>query len=717
MKKNKFETFEQVLHELETYNDNTENVIDITNDLQNIHQLINSQEFSIAVIANMSSGKSTFINALFGDDVLPAFTEATTDCVTYIYSDDDDSNNQAVIHFEDEKQPCTIALENVKKELKHYAKKDSPTIDDKYKKVNKIELDWDFVNINTSTDSKIKVTFIDTPGPNNTGDFALKHKNQTGELIKSIDMVIFLFDYIQLDANLSSDEQGIWSQLKKRKEKDENFGIYFVINKIDAALEDLMADTKDTEDKEVRKELRQEQWTNAKNKAIQKIQVAASKHGFEDANIYTVASSWALLDRKKKDEDEDDDLDDIKKKKFKRVWDDDYENKFYEFLGLSKLESDINDFIKTQIEEKIFNKIYFYIQQLIQNKMLLLEKELQLSKQGEDEVRKNIDNTKLYIDEEIPNQLMSYHKVQDKIKSDFMENIRILLKEKFADYYSKDILIEIVLYMSSCAEILSINNNYFLENLTDIQTAEFITQVDNLHNETTLRKLDELKFPIPADKQDAFIQYYYDFARGMASAEQFEAEIKDELSEHFNSTVHKLAGEYELSKDYIETEINKHLNISFDYEENQGGESTDINNTETDWLKTGSIIAGGAIVGAMLPAIAIGGAIGWGIGSVFGIGLNKLNEDKITIDEQDTYEWLDSISKDYFSKIEPSILNDFETNFNILDDFSKKIFYDLQKEKKQEILILANNLLMMKENTSQSQTALNNLQKILKLLE
>ena len=50
--------------------------------LEDVKQNLDKQEYKIAVVANMSSGKSTFINALFGKEVLPAFNHATTDSAT-----------------------------------------------------------------------------------------------------------------------------------------------------------------------------------------------------------------------------------------------------------------------------------------------------------------------------------------------------------------------------------------------------------------------------------------------------------------------------------------------------------------------------------------------------------------------------------------------------------------------------------------------------------
>ena len=94
------------------------------NSIEDIKYLLN-KEYKIAVVANMSAGKSTFINAMFADDILPAYTDATTDCPIYIYSDDDPDNDKAIVEFSDGRVPIELNKEEVKKELKLYAKKDS----------------------------------------------------------------------------------------------------------------------------------------------------------------------------------------------------------------------------------------------------------------------------------------------------------------------------------------------------------------------------------------------------------------------------------------------------------------------------------------------------------------------------------------------------------------------------------------------------------------
>ena len=144
--------------------------------LEEIKEKLDNQEYKIAVVANMSSGKSTFINALFGKEVLPAYNHATTDSATYIYSKPN-IEKKAEIFFSDNKENLKV-FENIESEIKQYAQKDEDCKDDKYKNVEKIDLYYPFENLQTSSNEDFSITFIDTPGPNSTGDYGQKHKDQ-----------------------------------------------------------------------------------------------------------------------------------------------------------------------------------------------------------------------------------------------------------------------------------------------------------------------------------------------------------------------------------------------------------------------------------------------------------------------------------------------------------------------------------------------------------
>ena len=180
---------------------------DSTQKLGKIKSELKSQQYKIAVVANMSAGKSTFINALFGADILPTSTKATTDCATYIFSKEG-IQKRAVIYFSDGKETIEIK-ENLADEIKQYAKKDEDCEYDKYKNVEKIELYYPFKCIKADANDELEIIFIDTPGPNSNGtDYSQKHKDQTRNVLREANLALFLFDYGQAQANLTSDEKG-----------------------------------------------------------------------------------------------------------------------------------------------------------------------------------------------------------------------------------------------------------------------------------------------------------------------------------------------------------------------------------------------------------------------------------------------------------------------------------------------------------------------------
>ena len=193
---------------------------DSTQKLCKIKSELKSQQYKIAVVANMSAGKSTFINAFFGEDILPTSTKATTDCATYIFSREG-IQKRAVIYFSDEKETIEIK-ENLADEIKQYAKKDEDCWDYKYKNVEKIELYYPFKYIKADANDELEIIFIDTPGPNSNGtDYSQKHKDQTRNVLRESNLALFLFDYGQAQANLTSDEQGLWHTVKAKCENDK----------------------------------------------------------------------------------------------------------------------------------------------------------------------------------------------------------------------------------------------------------------------------------------------------------------------------------------------------------------------------------------------------------------------------------------------------------------------------------------------------------------
>lgn len=322
----------------------------------------NIQNKKIAVVANMSAGKSTFLNALFGDSVLPAYSHATTDCPIYIHSDDNPDNDMAIIEFLDGKATFILEKEEVKEELKFYAQKDSDEVDNKYQNVKKIDLYWDFHILQKSQKNSTDFVVIDTPGPNNTDRHATKHRNTTKNIIlNESDMLLFLFDYGQIDASLNISENNIWGLIKKRKEKDPNFEVFFIINKIDKALDDnkkLPSIKKSSSEKEYYQNIINN-WMYFEKTAINKIKVTAKQYGFRNPRVFGISSLFVEYNRNKNNLGffQKKDLNNLMEY-FKNIFDTKWNSEFHKYLGYKKIEKALQKHLYKEIGEKKLYKKY-----------------------------------------------------------------------------------------------------------------------------------------------------------------------------------------------------------------------------------------------------------------------------------------------------------------------------------------------------------------------
>ena len=186
-----------------------------------------SSEFEVVVMAPMSSGKSTLINAILGTDLLPAYNEATTATITRIKDVDGSDGFTVSCAFSDGQQfvdnePATTQLID---ELNKTA--------DKEKNIDCINIQGDIPNIPSD---KVNIVFVDTPGGNNSQD--RKHKEVMKRAINDENkgMILFVFNYTQLgtddcDAILSMAASAIRNSTTGKQARDR---FIFVCNKMDA---------------------------------------------------------------------------------------------------------------------------------------------------------------------------------------------------------------------------------------------------------------------------------------------------------------------------------------------------------------------------------------------------------------------------------------------------------------------------------------------------
>lgn len=176
--------------------------------------------FEVNVVATMSSGKSTLINALLGKQLMPAANEATTATIVKIINTDQD-NFSATAY--DKSGHTVQKIDNVELEDMKWLNSD--------KKVSIVELKGRIPFVSTVG---MKLVLVDTPGPNNSRD--KNHEEMTYRMISDSDKSLVL--YVMNAQQLGINDEKIFldyvceSMKKGGKQGRERF--IFAVNKMDA---------------------------------------------------------------------------------------------------------------------------------------------------------------------------------------------------------------------------------------------------------------------------------------------------------------------------------------------------------------------------------------------------------------------------------------------------------------------------------------------------
>ncbi len=225
-----------------------------------------SDKVSIAVIAPMSSGKSTLVNAILGKELLPSKNEACTAVITTIV--DDDGAEYFTAELLDHK-------EKLLKEIKNVSAEDLDNFNN-MNDVSEIRLKGDIKSIRA--DNRI-LEIIDTPGPNNANNALHGETTQTLLEQGNFHIVLYVLNATQLGINddyrLLHDVVQLMKQEQYSKKEDR---ILFVLNKCDEL---------DPEDGETIENI------------ILYVKKYLQEHGFDTPHIFPVSAMIARLIRQK----------------------------------------------------------------------------------------------------------------------------------------------------------------------------------------------------------------------------------------------------------------------------------------------------------------------------------------------------------------------------------------------------------------------------------
>jgi hypothetical protein len=180
---------------------------------------INNSVFPINVIATMSSGKSTLINALLSKKLMPSKNEACTATITEILDNDKDVFT-AVAYDED-----NVVLQEIP-ELTYDIMGE---LNDN-ENVHRISAEGDIPFLDAKSTA---LMLVDTPGPNNSQNQA--HKNTTYRAINSDanNLILYVLNGTQLSTNDDASLLSYVAEQIKKGGKQVRDRFLFVVNKMD----------------------------------------------------------------------------------------------------------------------------------------------------------------------------------------------------------------------------------------------------------------------------------------------------------------------------------------------------------------------------------------------------------------------------------------------------------------------------------------------------
>lgn len=175
-----------------------------------------SKVYPTLVVATMSSGKSTLINALVGTDLLPSMNRACTAKAVAVL--DNDLKMQFAIHAVDENGNYSYIEQATKQVIAEYNKSN---------KTSEMVVEGEIQGIRNSKKSML---LIDTPGINNSMDSA--HEMITRQILEdySEGLILYVINAQQIGTN---DDSLFLTYIAQKLKESPEFSILFAVNKMD----------------------------------------------------------------------------------------------------------------------------------------------------------------------------------------------------------------------------------------------------------------------------------------------------------------------------------------------------------------------------------------------------------------------------------------------------------------------------------------------------
>ena len=242
-------------------------------EVRRLFEKATDSDFEMAVVATMSSGKSTLINAILGRELLPARNEATTANIARIHDIDGAAGFRAEAFDKDGEKIAEVS------DLTPQKMEELNNIDGA-RPASVIEIYGDIPGIESQN---IRLVLSDTPGTNNSRTAA--HEMHTMDLLKADykPMIIYVLNSTQLETNDDSLLLAKVAKLVKSGDRQSRDRFLFVLSKAD--------------------EFDPDKGESVAKKIDDVKRYLSEKHGIENPRVFPTAARLAKLIRQTRSND------------------------------------------------------------------------------------------------------------------------------------------------------------------------------------------------------------------------------------------------------------------------------------------------------------------------------------------------------------------------------------------------------------------------------
>lgn len=230
----------QYLQEIEqgrrSEGNNSEGLQSIEDELNKALLALQAQKYQVAVIAAMKAGKSTFLNAMIGADILASESEACTVCRTDVRLIEAGQKPRLLEYQQGQRQPILIAEGDTGKIRQDFLERTREIRENNNSdNTTRFEL-WHSIEAISKFSSLAGFTLVDTPGPNewqSAGFNTVALKQTALEALRTCNAILFVLDYSSFKDNTNSEL--LQDLIEQRREflKENTGKIYFILNKVD----------------------------------------------------------------------------------------------------------------------------------------------------------------------------------------------------------------------------------------------------------------------------------------------------------------------------------------------------------------------------------------------------------------------------------------------------------------------------------------------------